>query len=76
MGSRADQWEEGFSRLLEYVERHADARVPKSYTVDGYNLGGWVNNQRSVHSRGSLDAERERRLVDVPGWKWKASSSA
>ena len=38
----ADQWEEGFSRLLDYVERHGDARVPKSYTVDGYPLGEWV----------------------------------
>ena len=36
---RADQWEEGFRRLLDYVERHGDARVPRSYTVDGYKLG-------------------------------------
>ena len=42
----ADQWEEGFGRLLDYVERHGDARVPQSYTVDGYKLGQWVNAQR------------------------------
>ena len=42
----ADQWEEGFSRLLDYVERNGDARVPQSYTVDGYKLGQWVGMQR------------------------------
>ena len=40
--TRADQWEEGFRRLLDYVERHGDARVPASYKVDGYQLGKWV----------------------------------
>ena len=39
----ADQWEEGFRRLQDYVKRHGDARVPQSYTVDGYRLGTWVN---------------------------------
>ena len=30
----ADQWEDGFSRLLHYVERHGDARVPVSYVAE------------------------------------------
>ena len=66
----ADQWEEGFSRLLDYVERHGDARVPKSYTVDGYRLGTWVTTQRDKHAKGTLDADRQRRLQDLPGWTW------
>ena len=56
----ADQWEEGFSRLLHYVERHGDARVPRSYTVDGYRLGTWVTVQRRDYSNGTLDADRKR----------------
>ena len=56
----ADQWEEGFSRLLDYVDRHGDARVPYAYTVDGYKLGAWVRNQRS--RRSTLEAERRCRL--------------
>ena len=47
MGPRRRQWEEGFRRLLDYVERHGDARVPQSYTVDGYQLGAWVSTQRA-----------------------------
>ena len=66
----ADQWEEGFSQLLEYVERHGDARVPQSYTVDGYQLGKWVKHQRYCHRKGTLDADRQRRLQKLPGWTW------
>jgi len=71
----AERWEKGFRQLLAYVERHGDARVPKSYTVDGYNLGYWVGNQRSFYSRGTLDPDRQHRLQDLPGWTSKASSS-
>ena len=66
----ADKWEEGFSRLLHYVKRHGDARVPQSYTVDGYRLGNWVVNQRVRRSKGTLEADRQRRLQDLPGWTW------
>lgn len=71
----AELWEEDFRRLLDYVERHGDARVPQSYTVDGYKLGVWVMQQHVDHAKGTLDADRERRLQDVPGWTWKARSS-
>jgi hypothetical protein len=66
----ADKWEEGFARLVDYVEQNRHARVPKSYTVDGYNLGQWVANQRGFHDRGTLDADRERRLKELSGWTW------
>jgi hypothetical protein len=72
---KGDIWEEGFRRLLDYVERHGDARVPQSYTVDGHPLGKWVNNRRVNYAKGTLDADRERRLQALPGWTWKASST-
>ncbi len=71
----ADRWEEGFRRLKDYVKRHRDARVPRSYTDDGYRLGSWVTTQRQSHRKGTLDDDREQRLQDLPGWTWKASSS-
>jgi helicase associated protein len=73
--ARADQWEHGFSRLLQYFERHGHARVPWSSTVYGYPLGEWVKKQRNNHAKGTLAADRRRRLQNVPGWTWKASSS-
>ena len=67
---RADRWEAGFSRLQDYVERHGHARVPVSYTLDGYRLGGWVNMQRWNHAEGTLDGDRQQRLQHLPGWTW------
>lgn len=68
--ARADQWEEAFSQLLRYVEEHGDARVSRSYTVEGFRLGAWINVQRTGHVKGKLDADRECRLQSLPGWSW------
>ena len=65
-----DQWEETFSQLLRYVEKHGDARVPRTYTVDGIRLGDWVVTQRQSYAKGRLDPDRERRLQDLTGWIW------
>ena len=71
---KADQWEEGFRRLLDYVERQGDTQVPHSYTVDGYQLGRWVIVQRRDRVKGILDADRQRRLEDLRGWSWDPRS--
>jgi Helicase associated domain len=68
------RWEEGFSRLHEYVPHHGDARVPVSYVVDGYRLGEWVHQQRKNYKNGILDADRQQRLQELPGWTWDASA--
>ena len=59
-----------FGLLEQFVERNGDARIPFSYKVDGYRLGAWVNAQRNFHAEGTLDADRERRLKELPGWSW------
>lgn len=66
----AEQWEDGFRRLVEYVRQHGDALVPKSYEFDGFKLGSWVFVQRQKYSKGSLSPERQCRLEALPGWKW------
>ena len=68
-------WEEGLRRLHEYIERHRDSLVPQSYVVDGYKLGSWATVQRHKHAKGTLDAERERRLDTLPGWFWDARAA-
>ena len=71
----ADRWEIGFQRLQEYVESHGNSRVPHSYTFGGYQLGGWVNAQRTLHNKGVLSVECGRRLEELPGWTWHSSSA-
>jgi superfamily II DNA or RNA helicase len=70
----ADQWTDGFSRLLKYVECHGDARVPQSYVIDGFRLGDWVIQQRSYHTRSRLERDRQHQLEDLPGWAWDRKS--
>ena len=68
MEPRAGQWEEGFGYLLRFAEREGHTRVPDGHVEDGYRLGAWVNKQRG--RKGKLDADRIRRLAELPGWTW------
>jgi hypothetical protein len=65
------QWEEGYQRLLEYVQRVGNASVASDHVEsDGYPLGGWVHGQRTSYKEGKLAAERVLRLESVDGWIW------
>lgn len=61
----AEKWEKTFGQLLRYVELSGHANVPQSYKVDGNRLGAWVTRQRGSYSRGTLEADRQRRLQEV-----------
>ncbi len=68
--ARAEQWEEGFSNLVEYVKQHGDARVVMTCNFDGFKLGSWVKVQRREFAKGSLATDRQNRLEALPGWSW------
>ncbi|MFC8383572.1 Helicase associated domain protein [Nocardia sp. NPDC057272] len=68
------QWEEGFARLVAYVDGHGHARVPQSFRVDGYRLGSWVTIQRASHAEGRSQPDREARLETLPEWSWDPRS--
>ena len=68
----AEKWEEGFRHLEKYVEQNGDSRVPDGYQQDGYNLGTWVQKQRSTHQKGKLKPAYVRRLEALPGWLWES----
>jgi superfamily II DNA or RNA helicase len=65
-----EAWEEGFTRLSQYVQREGTARVHDDHRECGYALGSWVQHQRSARRRGRLDRNRIARLETVPGWTW------
>ncbi len=69
-------WNEGFSRLSEYVQREGSARVPSAYEENGFALGAWVKGQRSALAKGTLDPDRTAQLVALPGWTWHAREAA
>ena len=54
---------------MAYVSDMGHCRIPRSHvTVDGYQLGQWVNNQRAERETMTLD--RRTRIEALPGWTW------
>ena len=68
------QWETGFAHLVDYAREHGHARIPRSYKVDGFNVGWWVSTQRQKFVTGSLGDDRRKRLESVTGWSWDPST--
>lgn len=64
------KWEKGFQHLLVYVREHGDAKVERSYLVDGYPLGTWATTQRLEFRNGKLAKDRVKRLAALPGRDW------
>ena len=69
----ADAWEKGFSCLIKFVEQEGHARVPTEFkTEDGFNLGGWVREQRKNRNNNKLTQDRINKLEELKGWVWVA----
>ena len=65
----AEMWETGFRYLTEFTNREGHCLVPGSYqTIDGYRLGNWVGNQRTL--RDDLPIGRKEQLEALPNWVW------
>jgi superfamily II DNA or RNA helicase len=61
-------WERGFSHLVNYQSREGACRVPEGYIEDDFRLGNWVAIQR--RNRDNLPTERKQRL-DALGFVWR-----
>jgi hypothetical protein len=60
-------WEEGFSKLANFKLVEGHCRVPASFKLDDFRLGGWVRSQRKA--KGSMSLGRIHRLEDI-GFIW------
>lgn len=69
------RWEEGFAMLKKFKKKHGHCRVPLSKFKESQGffkrkLSGWVKNQRVFNDKGTILAERKKRL-DKIGFAWK-----
>ena len=69
-----DPWEIGFAHAKEYYTANGDLLVNPNYVCpDGYNLGGWISNQRAncktADKYRKLDKVQIKRLNEI-GMVW------
>ena len=65
-------WNFWFGLLEAFADREGHAKVRSEYkTADGYPLGSWVSNQRSLFSTGKLGQSRKAQLDEI-GFIWDA----
>jgi hypothetical protein len=58
------KWDVFFQKLVEFKSRFGHCRVPTIWK-DDLALGRWVNKQRVLHSKGTLQPDREAKLKDL-----------
>ena len=65
----AINWERKYRLAKEYYEKNGDLNVPRSYAIDGINLGTWILTQRKYYEDGKLSKEKIDMLNDI-GMIW------
>ncbi len=60
-------WEDGYARLVAYIDEHDTSLVPLRYvTADGFHLGQWAQAQRTARRMGTIPLNRRERLDALP----------
>ena len=66
----SDRWERNYQAAIDYYQEHGDLRVPVNYvSVDGLNLGRWIQSTRKSYRNGFLNKEQIDKLEQI-GMLW------
>ena len=73
-GPRVAAWEEKFTELQDFKDRHGHCNVPAAYT-ENPELGIWVSRQRKLRKTNRLSSDRINQL-DTLGFQWDLLAEA
>jgi len=59
------KWSNVFGLLKKFQEREGHCDVPRDHIEEGQNLGTWLNTQRQLQKKGTLDIQKETRLEEL-----------
>lgn len=72
-------WDLMYECAVKYYEKYGNLEIPSRYvSEEGYSLGGWICNQRSIRNgilAGNLTKERIEKL-DKIGMRWEKETDA
>ncbi len=69
--SSAAAFEAGVAHLHRYVAVHGTSNARHRAVINGFAIGQWVANRRADYRRGTMPAERARRLeAEFDDWRW------
>ena len=63
------EWKSNFKLLEQFVKREGHCDIPQKHVEDGENLGKWLNTQRLLQRKGTLEKSRQERLEEL-GVNW------
>ena len=63
---KADPWEERFEEVKEFLAQNGGTYIPRGTRGEsGYDLSSWVVDQRKHDKKGTLSADRKKRLLEI-----------
>ena len=64
-----EQWNERYEMAKAYFEEHGELSIPKNYTVNDYQLGIWIRQQKNQYLSGNMSEEHIEKLTKI-GMDW------
>ena len=69
-------WERALAHLGNFQKREGHSNVPQYHIEQEFKLGMWVANQRNAYRRGTIRADRKKKLEHQSGWTWDRNDLA
>lgn len=68
-------WNQKYADACDFYRLHGHTDIPYGHMTRGYDLGGWLGEQRKFYRRGKLPADRVHRL-EALGISWNCKEDA